>query len=217
MKPFARLVGTVPSHDHSIELQNLPLEAEQLNAECGKAGAGNFRHPPVARVGNNMQQFRDSFTPDRRDNAELGEVSSDRINHSRLLADEQMACAMKHQAALLLRCLGWHKPHVGSGDRLANRLCVGHIVLLPFDVGLHVSRRHQPHRVTQCLKFARPMMRRGTGLDANQAWRQLREERQDLATLQLAADYYLANGINSVDLEDRLGDVEPDCRDRLNG
>jgi hypothetical protein len=58
---------------------------------------------------------------------------------------------------------------------------------------------------------------RGTSLDTNQAWRQLLEERQDLATLQLAADYYLANGINSVDLEDRLGDVEPDCRDRLHG
>jgi len=51
----------------------------------------------VARVGNNMQQFRDSFTPYRRDNAELGKVSSDRINHRGLLADEQMACAVKHQ------------------------------------------------------------------------------------------------------------------------
>jgi hypothetical protein len=40
-----------------------------------------------------MQQFRDTFTPDRRDNAELGEVSSDRVNHSRLLADEQMVVA----------------------------------------------------------------------------------------------------------------------------
>src|SRR6266481_5682340 len=74
--------------------------------------------------------------------AELGEVRSDRINHRGLLADEQMACAVKHQAALLLRCLGWHEPHVGSGDRLANRLCVSHVVLLPFDVRLHVSWRH---------------------------------------------------------------------------
>jgi hypothetical protein len=27
----------------------------------------------------------------------------------------------------------------------------------------------------------------------------------------------LAGGINSVDLENRLGDVETDCRDRLHG
>jgi hypothetical protein len=39
-------------------------------------------------------------------------------------------------------------------------------------------------------------------LDANQAWRQLLKERQHVATLQLAADHYLACGINSVDLED---------------
>ena len=36
---------------------------------------------------------------------------------------------------------------------------------------------------------------------SNQAWRKPLEERQHVATLQLAADYYLANGINSVDLE----------------
>ena len=76
----------------------------------------------VARVGNNMQQFHDTFTPDRRDNAELGKVSSDRVNHRGLLACEQMACAVKHQAALLLRCLCWHEAHVGSGDRFANSL-----------------------------------------------------------------------------------------------
>src|SRR5258706_15706459 len=131
MKALARLVGPVPGHDHPIKLQDLLLEAKQLSAERGKARAGNLRHSFVARVGNNMQQFRDTFTPDRRDNAELGEVRSDRINHRGLLPDEQMACAVKHQTALLLRCLCWHEPHVGSGDRLANRLSVGHVVLLP--------------------------------------------------------------------------------------
>jgi len=33
------------------------------------------------------------------------------------------------------------------------------------------------------------------------------KKRQDVATLQLAADDHLAGGINSVDLENRLGDV----------
>src|SRR5712672_2681308 len=81
MKTLARLVGTVPGHDHPIELQNLPLEAEQLIAKRGKARTANLRHPFVARIGNNMQQFGDSLTPDRRDNAELGKVSPDRVNH----------------------------------------------------------------------------------------------------------------------------------------
>ena len=128
-----------------------------------------------------------------------------------------MACAVKHQAALLLGRLGWHEPHVGSGDGFTNRLSVSHVVLLPFDVRLHVSRRHQPHGMAECLQLARPIVRRGAGLDANQAWRQLLEERQDGATLQLAADNHLVGSINAVDLEDRLGDVETDCRDCLHG
>jgi hypothetical protein len=45
------------------------------------------------------------------------------------------------------------------------------------------------------------MVRRGTGLNADQARRQLLEKRQDRARLQLAADDHLASGINSVNLE----------------
>jgi hypothetical protein len=113
MKALARLVGPVPGHDHPIELQNLLLDTEQVSTERGKAGPGNLRYPLVARVDNNVQQFRDPFTPYRRDNAELGEMRPDRINHRDLLADEQMARAVKHQATLLLRRLCWHETHVG--------------------------------------------------------------------------------------------------------
>jgi hypothetical protein len=51
------------------------------------------------------------------------------------------------------------------------------------------------------------MVRRGASFDADQALRQLLEKRKDVATLQLAADDYLAAGINAVNLENRLGDV----------
>src|ERR1700730_6024158 len=56
------------------------------------------------------------------------------------------------------------------------------------------------------------MVRRGASLDANQAGWQLLKECQHVAALQLAADDHLAGGINPVDLENRLGDVETDCR-----
>ena len=217
MKALARLVGPVPGQDHPVELQNLLFQAEQLSAERGKARARNLWHPLVVRVGNSMQQFRDPSTTDRRDNAELGEVCPDRIDHRGLLADEHVAGAVKHQAALLLRRLGRHEPHVGSGDGFTNCLCVSHVVLLAFDVGLHVSRRHQSHGMAERLEMAGPVMRRSASLDANQAGWQLFKERQDLATLQLAADDHLTSGIHAVDLKDRLGDVETDCRDRLHG
>src|SRR5260370_15159287 len=100
MKAVARLVGPVAGHDHPIELQDLLLDTEQLSTERGKAPTGNLRHPFVARVGNNMQQFRDPFTLYRGDNAELGEMRSDRINHRDLPADEEMASAVKPKKPL---------------------------------------------------------------------------------------------------------------------
>ena len=124
---------------------------------------------------------------------------------------------MKHQAALLLRRLGGHKPHVGSGDSLTEGLGISGVILLPFDIGFDVGRRHQPYRMTKCLQLARPMVRRGASFDADQALRQLLEKRKDLATLQLAADDHLASSINSVNLKDRFGDVETDCRNRSHG
>src|SRR5882757_3249721 len=69
--------------------------------------------------------------------------------------------------------------------------------------------------MTECLEFARPMMRRGTGLNSHQAWWQLLEKRQDRAPLQLAADNDLTSGINTVDLKHRLGDIQTDCRNHL--
>jgi hypothetical protein len=45
----------------------------------------------------------DTPTSDRCDNAKLGKMRSDRIDHRSLLTDEEMARAMEHQAALLFR------------------------------------------------------------------------------------------------------------------
>ncbi len=44
---------------------------------------------------------------------------------------------------------------------------------------------------------------------------QLRKERQHVATLQLPADDHSAIGVNAVDLEHRLGNIQTDCRDIL--
>jgi hypothetical protein len=60
-------------------------------------------------------------------------------------------------------------------------------------------------------------MRRGTSFNTDQAWRQFLKERQDVATLQLTANDHLSGSIDTVHLEDRLSDVETDCRDRLYG
>ena len=71
--------------------------------------------------------------------------------------------------------------------------------------------------MTERLQFARPMVRRGASLYANQTCRQLLKEPNYLATLQLAANDHLAGGINAMNLKNRLGDIETDCRDPLHG
>jgi hypothetical protein len=55
--------------------------------------------------------------------------------------------------------------------------------------------------MTERLKFARPMVRRSTSLDADPTGRQLLEERQDGATPQLATDDHLTSSINAMNLE----------------
>src|SRR5712664_1563441 len=123
-----------------------------------------------------------------------------------------MSGAMKHQTALLLGRLGRHKSHVWPGDRFANRFRISRIVLLSFDIGLHVGGRHQAHGVAQRLKFTRPIMRRRTGLDTNEARRQLLKERQHIPPLQLTANNNIAIRTNAMDLKNRLRDIETDSR-----
>src|SRR5256884_3776491 len=142
-------------------------------------------------------------------------MGADRIDHCGLLADEQMARAVEHQAALLLECLGRHKPHVCSGARLAIGLSVCSIVLLPLDVGLHVGRGHQADLMPKRFELARPMMRRSAGFDADEARRQPLKEWQNVPALELTVNDYITYRVNSVDLKNRLGDVETDCHDCL--
>jgi hypothetical protein len=59
------------------------------------------------------------------------------------------------------------------------------------------------------------MVRRGAGFDTDQTRRQLLEEHQDIATLQFPANDHLAPSVNAVNLENRIGDIQTNCRYRL--
>src|SRR5262249_38912071 len=159
IQSLARLIGSMSGNNLAVEVENLRLQGPQLGAESKKAGPGNLGQPLVAYIGDHIEQLFKAITSDRCDNAKLSKMGTDRIDHRGLLANEQMACAMEHQAALLLPRLGRHEPHVWPGDRLADGLSVGGIVLLSLDVRLDVGRRHQAHRMTTSLQFARPVMR----------------------------------------------------------
>jgi hypothetical protein len=53
-------------------------------------------------------------------------------------------------------------------------------------------------------------MRRGTGLHADQAWRQSREKPNHLAAPQLPSHNHLLPGVDAVDLKHVLGDIQTD-------
>ena len=120
--------------------------------------ARNLGYAFVTRISDDPEQFLNAIASDRRDDAKLCKMGADRIDHPRLLADEEMARAMEHQAALLLGRFRLDEPHAWPRNRFADGLGVSRIVLLSLDVRLHVRRRHQPHRVPKRLQLARPIM-----------------------------------------------------------
>jgi len=71
--------------------------------------------------------------------------------------------------------------------------------------------------VAQRHKNPSPVVSRRASLDANQARRQCPEESNDIVTAQPAAAHNRASTIDPVDLEDMLGDVQPNCGNLLRG
>jgi len=70
------------------------------------------------------RQLFNTPASDWRNSAKRSKMRADRVDHCRLLTDEQLARDVKHQAALLLRRPGRNEPHVSSSDSLADGLGV---------------------------------------------------------------------------------------------
>src|SRR5258705_13850542 len=96
----------MPGHDAPIELKDLCLQHPQLRTKGGNAVARDLRHAIIVGISHNIEQLLDAIATDRRYDAELGKMCPDGIDDGVLLAHEQVARAMKHQAALLFCCLG---------------------------------------------------------------------------------------------------------------
>jgi hypothetical protein len=80
-------------------------------------------------------------------------MRADGVDDRRLLPDEEMPRTMQHQAALLLGRFRRHEAHARPLRRFAYGLGIGSIILLAFDIGLHVGRRNEPHGMTESLQL----------------------------------------------------------------
>jgi hypothetical protein len=84
-----------------IRRSNSGLDHPQLRAKGGNARTCDVGQPFVTCVGDHIEQLFNTIASDRCDDAKLGQMRADRIDHCGLLANEQMARAVEHQAALL--------------------------------------------------------------------------------------------------------------------
>src|SRR5499433_2571010 len=144
------------------------------------------------------------------DNAELGHMPADRIRQHGSLTNQKPPAAMQHQAGLLLFRLRRDKPHRRSRDRLADCGSVVGIVFAALQIGFYVARRQQPHRVTESLKSAAPVMCGRTCLNADEAGRHCCEELKQLRSADAFADHHRTIGIYAVNLKNRLRNIETD-------
>src|SRR5436309_1597704 len=124
---------------------------------------------------------------------------------------------MQQLRRLLLGRLDRHKPHRRARNRFANRFGIGGVVLVAFDVRLHILRRHQPHLMPKRAQLARPVMPRGTGFQPDQAGRNAAEERQHLSAPQSLPQNRPTRGINPVNLKNVLAQVQSDRRNLAHG
>ena len=151
------------------------------------------------------------------DDAELRQVSAQRIDQHGSLTDQKVAHLVQHQYRLSFIRLHGNKAHRRSGHCLGDGLCVGSIGLAALHIRLHIGRRHQSNRVPQLGEFSRPIMRGGAGFHADKTRRQPAEKPQDIAATQLLAQQHIARRINTVKLEDVLRDVQTDRGKLLHG
>src|SRR6478672_7470348 len=126
----------------------------------------------------------------------------------RLIA-ERLAGTLHNSVRLLCLLLHRHKAHPRPLRRFADRLSIRHIILLPLDEGLHVSRWDQPHRVAQLTKLPRPVVRPATSLQRHKTAWLPREKLEHLGPHQALAEHHPAGRIGSVRLKYPLRNIKP--------
>jgi hypothetical protein len=100
----------MPSIDQAIELQDMRLQHTQLVAESCETRARYLGHASVIYIGDDLKKkLLNTEARDRRYNPKLGKLSVERFGYRILLAYQDMARAMEHQAALLLWRFGLNK------------------------------------------------------------------------------------------------------------
>ena len=111
---------------------------------------------------------------------------------------------MHHECGLLLRRFYGYEAHRWAPNCLADRLGIGHVVLVALHIRFHIGGRHEARLMAKRNQLAGPMVRRRAGFEADQARRNPGKEREDLAASQPLAHHHAARLVDRMNLEDVL-------------
>src|SRR6266702_878741 len=217
LQPTALFTRAVPRMETLLDGHDLCPDSRILASKDVEAEPRGLWNAIILLVSDVLEQFCCAIAALCSDNAELGHVPTDCIRQHRSLTNQQLPAAMQHQARLLLFRLRRHKSHRRPRDRFADCGGVVGIVFAALQIGFHVARRHQPHRVAERLKPAAPIMCGRTRLNADEAGRKGREELQQLCSGDALPDYYRASSVHAVNLKNRLRDIETDRANLAHG
>ena len=144
----------------------------------------------------------------------FGEVPAQSIDALCALAYEKISGPEYDAVRLLRLVLDGHKAHGRPLCRLADRLGISRVILLPLHERLDVGRWDQPHCVAQLADLPPPIVRPCASFHRDNAGRLCRQKPKQLRSGETLAEQRMAGGIRPVRLEDVLRDVQPD-RDSL--
>ena len=195
-------------HDPLVEHADQRLAGLKLCRQHQQTRLGIHRQRAIILSCHDREQILEAFATLSSSNAELSHMRAQGVDQLRALTHQQVAYPVLHQPPLLLYGLDRDEPHGRAPHRLADRLGIGGIVLVALDVSLHIFGRHQPDFVAELPQLPCPMVRCGTRFHAHQARRQGLKERDYLAAPQLLPDNHLLVGVDAVNLEDVLGEIQ---------
>src|SRR5215217_3212935 len=202
--------------DLAIEHSNALVQRSELLDQYGQ-------DPPrrLGQIGGGVLQDGDELggmdRPFGGDHPELGQVTAERVDGLGALANQQVSRAKHNGCGLRLLTFHSHEAHGGALSGLADRLRIGHVILLPLDERLHVRRRDEADRVAELSDLTPPVVGARASLQGHRAGRERGEEREELAAAQLLAKDHRARAVGSVQLKDVLGEIQSDGAHLVHG
>ena len=88
----------MPGMDALLDSSDLCCDRGVLAGKNFEAEPCGLRDPTILLIGNDLEQLGCAVATLRRDNAELGQVTADRVRQHRPLTDQKLSAAMQHQA-----------------------------------------------------------------------------------------------------------------------